>query len=143
LREDRLEAIFTGMRRVRPAFRKLFSLASDLTDVEVVILGKMVEGGVEEVSIKELFDDLSPIRPSKLTQVTNRLEERGYIRKERDPRDRRRIRVIITDKGRKEYEALQDRMKSMLYGAVGDLSPQEMDILARSLEIWERALKNL
>lgn len=143
MREDRLEAIFTGMRRVRPAFRKLFSLASDLTDVEVVILGKMVEGGVEEVSIKELFDDLSPIRPSKLTQVTNRLEERGYIRKERDPRDRRRIRVIITDKGRKEYEALQDRMKSMLYGAVGDLSPQEMDILARSLEIWERALKNL
>ncbi len=143
MREDKLEAIFTGMRRVRPAFRKLFSLASDLTDVEVVILGKMVEGGVEEVSIKELFDDLSPIRPSKLTQVTNRLEERGYIRKERDPRDRRRIRVIITDKGRKEYEALQDRMKSMLYGAVGDLSPQEMDILARSLEIWERALKNL
>ncbi len=143
LREDRLEAIFTGMRRVRPAFRKLFSLASDLSDVEVVILGKMVEGGVEEVSIKELFDDLSPIRPSKLTQVTNRLEERGYIKKERDPRDRRRIRVLITQKGRREYEALQERMKAMLYGAVGNLSPEEMDILARSLEIWERALKNL
>jgi DNA-binding MarR family transcriptional regulator len=143
LREEMLEAIFTGMRRVRPAFRKLFSLASDLTDVEVVILGKMVEGGVEEVSIKELFDDLSPIRPSKLTQVTNRLEERGYIRKERDPRDRRRIRVIITEEGRREYEALQERMKSMLYGAVGNLSAQEMEVLARSLEIWERALKNL
>ncbi len=143
MREDRLEAIFTGMRRVRPAFRKLFSLASDLSDVEVVILGKMVEGGVEEVSIKELFDDLSPIRPSKLTQVTNRLEERGYIKKERDPRDRRRIRVLITQKGRREYEALQERMKAMLYGAVGNLSPEEMDILARSLEIWERALKNL
>ncbi len=143
MREERLEAIFTGMRRVRPAFRKLFSLASDLSDVEVVILGKMVEGGVEEVSIKELFDDLSPIRPSKLTQVTNRLEERGYIKKERDPRDRRRIRVIITQKGRREYEALQERMKAMLYGAVGNLSPEEMDILARSLEIWERALKNL
>ena len=143
LREDRLEAIFTGMRRVRPAFRKLFSLASDLSDVEVVILGKMVEGGVEEVSIKELFDDLSPIRPSKLTQVTNRLEERGYIKKERDPRDRRRIRVLITQKGRREYEALQERMKAMLYGAVGNLSPEEMEILARSLEIWERALKNL
>ncbi|RLD93414.1 MAG: hypothetical protein DRI93_05340, partial [Aquificota bacterium] len=108
MKEDSLEAIFTGMRRVRPAFRKLFSLASDLTDVEVVILGKMVEGGVEEVSIKELFDDLSPIRPSKLTQVTNRLEGRGLIKKERDPQDRRRIRVIITEKGRREYEALQE-----------------------------------
>ncbi len=143
MREESLEAIFAGMRRVRPAFRKLFTLASDLTDVEVVILGKMVEGGVEEVSIKELFDDLSPIRPSKLTQVTNRLEERGLIRKERDPRDRRRIRVIITDKGRREYEALQERMRSMLYGAVRTLSPQEIEILVRSLEIWQRALEDL
>jgi len=143
LKEDSLEAIFTGMRRVRPAFRKLFSLASDLTDVEVVILGKMVEGGVEEVSIKELFDDLSPIRPSKLTQVTNRLEGRGLIKKERDPRDRRRIRVIITEKGRREYEALQERMRSMLYGAMRTLSSREIEILVRSLEIWERALRNL
>ncbi len=143
MKEDSLEAVFTGMRRVRPAFRKLFTLASDLSDVEIVILGKMVERGVDEVSIRELFDDLSPIRPSKLTQVTNRLEARGLIRKERDLRDRRRIKVVITSQGRGEYEGLQEKMRSILYGAIQGLGEEELEILARSLEIWEKALKEL
>jgi len=143
LKEATLEAVFTGMRRVRPAFRKLFTLASDLSDVEIVILGKMVERGLKEVSIRDLFDDLSPIRPSKLTQVTNRLESRGLIKKERDPRDRRRINVVITLHGCREYEGLQEKMRSILYGAIQDLEEEELQTLARSLEIWEKALERL
>ncbi len=143
LKKDSLEAVFTGMRRVRPDFRKLFTLASNLSDVEIVILGKMAERGLKEVSIRDLFDDLSPIRPSKLTQVTNRLESRGLIKKERDPRDRRRINVVITLHGRREYEGLQEKMRSILYGAIQDLEEEDLETLARSLEIWEKALERL
>ena len=143
MRDASFEALFLSMRKVRPAFRKLFSMASDLTDLEIVILGVMVESEMEDVSIKTLFDDLSPIRPAKLTQVTNRLETLGLIRKERDRRDRRRIRLIITDKGRREYEGLQEKMKSMLYGAIKDLAAQEIEVLIQSLNIWQKALKNL
>ncbi len=143
LKGEHLEAVFSGMRRVRPAFRKLFSLSSDLSDMEVAILGKMVDRGVREVSIRDLYDDLSPIRPSKLTQVTNRLEAKGLIKKERDSRDRRRINVVITRQGRREYERLQEKMRSILYGAIQDLSSEELDLLARSLQIWERALERL
>lgn len=138
-----LETIFSHMRRVRPAFRKLFSMASDLTDMEIAILGKIMDSEKEEVLIKDLFDELSPIRPSKLTQVTNKLENKGLIKKERDRKDRRRIKVFITKEGQSEYERLQERMKEILSDSLKGLREEELIQLSRSLEIWEKALKNL
>lgn len=48
--------------------------------------------------------------PSTLARTILRLEKAGYVRRERDPRNRRAYRVNVTPDG----EALRDRLESLL-----------------------------
>jgi DNA-binding MarR family transcriptional regulator len=140
---ETIERILEGMRRVRPYFRKLFVLTSDLSDPEVVILAKLSESQNGTISVKEIFEALHPINPSKLTQVTNEMEERGLITKERDKKDRRRVNLILTSKGCEAYHALEGEMARLLARHFAKASSDELQLLLDSFEVWERVLGDL
>lgn len=53
--------------------------------------------GVSPGGLAELLD----LHPSTLTGVLARLEQRGYLRRDVDPDDRRRVRLSLTVRGRK------------------------------------------
>ncbi len=140
---EKVESILEGMRRVRPHFRKLFALTSDLSDPEVVILARLAESRDGTISVKEIFEALHPINPSKLTQVTNEMEEKGFITKERDRKDRRRVNLILTPKGRTAYQNLEREMARLLARHFAKASSQELQLLLDSLNVWERVLEDL
>ncbi len=140
---DTVERILDGMRRVRPHFRKLFVLTSDLSDPEVVILARLCDSENGTVSVREVFEALHPINPSKLTQVTNEMEEKGFITKERDKRDRRRVNLTLTETGREAYQDLEREMGRLLARLLSRASAEELNLLLDSLEVWERVLQGL
>ncbi len=140
---ETIEKILEGMRRVRPYFRKLFALTSELSDPEVVILARLAESEDGTISVKEIFEALHPINPSKLTQVTNEMEERGLITKERDKRDRRRVNLILTDAGREAYYALEREMARLLARHFAKASSAELQLLLDSFLVWEKVLGDL
>jgi MarR family transcriptional regulator, organic hydroperoxide resistance regulator len=49
------------------------------------------------------------LESSTLTPLLKRLEGAGYVRRERDPRDERQVRISLTGKGK----ALQDELKDL------------------------------
>lgn len=54
------------------------------------------------------LSDLSCVTPSAMTRLVDGLEKNGWVTRERDPNDRRRIFVTLTDAGRAEATRLRD-----------------------------------
>lgn len=67
------------------------------------VLGILV-GSNSPLTLGELAQKLACVR-SNVTQLVDRLESDGLVRREADPEDRRSIRAVITDAGRDRERA--------------------------------------
>lgn len=69
-----------------------------LSLAKLKVLGVLV-GSSTPLTLGELAQELACVR-SNITQLIDRLEDDGLVRREADPADRRSIRAVITDTGR-------------------------------------------
>jgi DNA-binding MarR family transcriptional regulator len=67
------------------------------------VLGILVGSG-SPLTLGELAQKLACVR-SNVTQLVDRLESDGLVKREADPADRRSIRAVITDSGRERQVA--------------------------------------
>jgi DNA-binding MarR family transcriptional regulator len=74
------------------------------------------------LTLGELAQKLACVR-SNVTQLVDRLETDGLVRREADPADRRSIRAVVTDTGRDREKAgsialaeVQDEVSQVLSG---------------------------
>lgn len=81
-------------------------------------------------SVKGLSEKLF-VEPSTMTPMLKRLEAMGFVRRERDSKDERSVRVALTDAGRSVRE------KAFAYREVtakaAGLSPEEFRILQKAI----------
>ena len=56
--------------------------------------------GIRATELAELVE----VRPASMTQALNRLEQEGYVTRERDAADSRAKRIFVTEKARARYE---------------------------------------
>ncbi len=75
-----------------------------------------------------------------LTGVLDRMEERGLVRRERDPLDRRIWRIWLTDAGKELQAVLLPISKGILEQAVAGISIAERELFS---QLIERAISNL
>ena len=59
----------------------------------------------ENMMITELAE-LSLMEQSRMTRIVEQMDAKGLVRRVSDPRDRRRVRVQLTDEGRQRAEVL-------------------------------------
>jgi DNA-binding MarR family transcriptional regulator len=85
------------------------------------VLGILV-GSSAPLTLGELAQKLACVR-SNVTQLVDRLESDGLVRREADPADRRSIRAVVTDAGRDREKAgsialanVQDEISQVLSG---------------------------
>ena len=85
------------------------------------VLGILV-GSSTPLTLGELAQKLACVR-SNVTQLVDRLEADGLVRREADPADRRSIRAVVTDTGRDREKAgsialanVQDEISQVLSG---------------------------
>lgn len=74
-----------------------------LSLAKLTVLGILV-GSNTPLTLGELAQKLACVR-SNVTQLVDRLESDGLVRREADPADRRSIRAVITDVGRDRERA--------------------------------------
>lgn len=94
-----------------------------------------------QIMVIQTLDEPKPMRQvaeflscnsSNLTGITDRLEERGLVKRTLDPDDRRVRLLVLTDEGRK----VQDRIRAHLRApsdAMGSLEDEELETLIRLL----------
>ncbi|WP_257447568.1 MarR family winged helix-turn-helix transcriptional regulator [Archangium lipolyticum] len=80
------------------------------------------------------------VTPAVITGLLDRLERQGYVRREADPDDRRRLRMVLTEAGLAVSQQVQQALTGDLAAQLASASPAELKELGRALDLVERAL---
>lgn len=94
-------------------------------------------GLTQERTVSELAQK-SRVTVSTMTISLKRLERKGLVRRVRDARDLRVVRVQLTDKGRAIAEAHQRFHRQMVAAVVQELPASDMSILLQAMENLSR-----
>lgn len=102
----------------------------DLTLVEFMALKKACENKC--FSIQEIGNALG-FTKSGATRIIDRLESKGYARRERSPVDGRVCCVTVTDKGELVISRVTGQYTAYLEGVLRDLEPQRIESIKDAL----------
>lgn len=98
------------------------------------------ERGDRGARVKELSRTMR-VAPPSVTQQVNALETRGYLVRQMDPRDRRAVRVILTEKGeqavRDTSAAFHSRVDHLIAYLGEEKSEQLIDLLQEVYEYFK------
>jgi DNA-binding MarR family transcriptional regulator len=77
------------------------------------------------------------------TGFVSRLEERGFVRREHDTKDRRVVLVNLTDAGAADVDALNQARERRMKAAIAQLSTREQAVLLTALRSLRSALERI
>ena len=78
-----------------------------------------------------------------ITLLVNRLAERGWVERVADPSDGRAVLVSLTSAGAQAFEQLRAEYRAMLHAEMAMLCDEDVDTLARSVEILDELIERL
>ncbi|MFC7724487.1 MarR family winged helix-turn-helix transcriptional regulator [Nocardioides sp. GCM10028917] len=90
--------------------------------------------GADAMRPSELADALR-IAPRSATEVVDALEQRGWVRREPDPTDRRATRLVPTDDGRQLVERIDDVRREASQRVLDVLTPAQRRTLHQILAV--------
>ncbi|MFC1670372.1 MarR family winged helix-turn-helix transcriptional regulator [Spirochaetota bacterium] len=74
------------------------------------------------------------VKMPSMTEMIDKLENEGFLARARDTKDRRVVRVQMTEKGRKVHKKILGRRSNELVSMYGELSTKDQNELTRSLK---------
>ncbi|QFZ16478.1 MarR family winged helix-turn-helix transcriptional regulator [Saccharothrix syringae] len=108
------------------------------TDEKCLDLAMRAEGPLTAGRIAEL----SGLSTGAVTGVIDRLERAGYVRRVRDPHDRRKVLVEVTLADENRFSHLFEGARQTLLEVLGRFSPEERAVLERynkaMIEVFRR-----
>ncbi|HTW40361.1 MAG TPA: MarR family transcriptional regulator [Thermoplasmata archaeon] len=107
---------------------------SDLSLSEWSALHLCVQGGARA---REIADAVG-LTPAAVTDIIDRLQRRRLVHRTRDPRDRRAIRIELTETGRRLHREASRQMMRFFSATVERLAPKEYEALATGLRALVR-----
>jgi MarR family 2-MHQ and catechol resistance regulon transcriptional repressor len=80
---------------------------------------------------------------NSITLIVDRMEKNGLVKRERDSRDRRSLRIAITEKGEDQLKKSAMTGWNLIKGMLDGLSEEELQLLAKLLEkVRTRAIQH-
>jgi DNA-binding MarR family transcriptional regulator len=122
------------MRRLVHQHVKALSLPgpeSDMTRTQLSALFQIGRSGT--TAMGSLAEELD-IAPGSLTGIVDRLIEKGFVRRDRDTGDRRKVVVALTPQGVEAFAQFQEAEGRFTEKMFSLLSPEEGDTLVRLME---------
>jgi DNA-binding MarR family transcriptional regulator len=111
-------------------FRHAVTAGHGLTTTSLGTLGVLAR--TDGLSHRELAAELG-VTPATLTPVVDALEQGSSVRRERDPVDRRVVRLRITDAGRRRLAAAHEQVEAVYRERLPRPSAEEETVVRRYL----------
>lgn len=81
------------------------------------------------------------VRAPTMSRVVEALVKDGFVTRDADPANRRKVRIAATEEGRRRLEAGREGQVRALRERLRRLADSEQRALARGVEVLERALR--
>ena len=94
---------------------------------KLTVLHHLVQNG-EPMSLSHLAERCSCVR-SNMTQLIDRLEAEGLVRRSQDARDRRSIQASITERGQELYHSGARSMREAEAAILGQWTAEQRELL--------------
>ncbi len=108
---------------------------STMTPGGMFVLGSLKRHGA--LSMTEIGRCLAIPKPH-VTGIIDKLIEEGYVERQNDPKDRRVINIIVTDKGLENFEAIKQSSSEGLKEKLALLNEEELEeLLGASKKVKE------
>jgi DNA-binding MarR family transcriptional regulator len=109
-----------------------------LSDAQFAVLAHLSIHGAHTLGA---LAERERVSPPSMNRTVNCLEESGYLRREGDPDDGRRVRILLTDSGADLVAETVRRRDAWLDAALDELDPDARDALLQMVPILQ-ALAN-
>jgi MarR family transcriptional regulator, organic hydroperoxide resistance regulator len=110
--------------------------AYNLTVPQYIALRCILESS-EGCNMSELAE-LSRQVSATMTGIIDRLAERGLVQRERDPHDRRSLRVVLTSEGKHLMQQIREHKRAWMRAFLATVNPEERRLM---IDMAERYLK--
>jgi DNA-binding MarR family transcriptional regulator len=113
--------------------------AIGLSRAEVGLLAALSSGPhrITELAARE------GISQPGVTQLVNRLQQRGWVERRTDPQDGRVVVVAITGAGGEELERVRAEYRALLHEEITALDDEQIETLAAAVGILDRLIERL
>lgn len=95
----------------------------------LVLLRHAPEEGLQIIELSKKMYVSSPF----ITQLINKMEESGWIVRKNDPKDRRIVRVVLSDSGREAADAVKEQFHQRFMSLAEHLGPDDSRQLSKLL----------
>jgi DNA-binding MarR family transcriptional regulator len=131
------QSIFSLLRAAHALEDKVESIlaSAGLSGPKFAVLGVLV-AAKEALPLGELADRLSCVK-SNATQMIDRLEADGLVRRIPDPNDRRSVRAEVTQRGRERHAAGAEAMEALEARFSDAVEAEDRSAVARMLRSIE------
>lgn len=122
-------------RLLRVCGRRLYH-SSCAGRTQARVLGLLAQGGMTQREIQEKLQ----IQPGSVSELTGKLELKGFVTRSRDEKDRRRVVLTLTPAGQRAAEAAAGRKDvTVRYdGLTGAEQAQLETLLEKVIEGWRK-----
>ena len=140
--KDAFEKLFRAVHQ----FKKLnvSDLIPGLSSSEFSVMGAILQMGENgKITSSELAAKTKTLPPA-VSRTLRGLEEKGYVERSVDKKDRRNTYISLTEKGWKKGEEVRDRMQDFGCSVMSQLKEEDIDQLVDYLDrIYEIAEKEI
>jgi DNA-binding MarR family transcriptional regulator len=140
-RSRRLDEIAEALPQRAAALSRLF-LTRTTMNVSRTEVGVIRAVSVRPQRVTELAAGEGVTQPA-ITRVVNRLEERGWVMRESDPRDGRAVVVRLTPPGRTVFERLRGEYRALVHEEMATLDDEDVETLARAIDVLDELIERL
>ncbi len=131
-----IETVFLFIRTYYPEFNQVLEKYGLNYSQYVALLTLFMHGSLAEGELARMLH----LNPSTMSRMIYALEERGWVRCERDPSDRRRVMVSFAPQGRRRIEGMMREPARVLLRLTEDLGPEERERVYEMVDSINRVL---
>jgi len=130
---SKIDIIADNLLSIHPLLYKSISKPlrhqSSITPGGMFVLGSLKRLGTQSMS--EIGKCLSMPKPH-VTVIVDKLIDEGYVERQSDPKDRRIVNILLTEKGLADFESIKLAVSENLKIKLSELTNEQQEILVTS-----------